>query len=451
MNGGRSIGDEVKVVLIGAGSLTFTPSLLKGLILSDIAKEKSLTIALVDINRDILEVMYKVGEKMVSKLREGKVRIEKYVDRKKALEGADFVIITIGVGGVEATHVDVNVPRKYGIEQTVGDTVGPGGIMRALRHVPVLLEIAKDMEDLCPEAYMFNYSNPLTPLTRVVLRETKIKAYGLCTGAFGVKGYIADYLKVKPEDVNAYIGGINHLYWITHFTVKGESGYPIVEERIAKEGIPKEGDLAIILKLYKIYGLIPMPGGRHVAEFFPHLFMHKEAIERYKIPLFPKWTIYDYKEREPFERLLKDIASGKRDVRELLKIKGLEEEGIGVVNLMEALTLDKRILFPGINVLNTGIIPNLPSWGVVEVPAYVDATGIHPLDVGPLPKGIAGILTQRLAQYEITIDAALTGDKDLVLQALIIDGYVRSIDTAEKLLNDMLNAERRWLPDYWFK
>ena len=443
--------DEVKIVLIGAGSLTFTPSLLKGLIISNIAKEKSLTIALVDINPDVLKVMYKVGEKMINKLKKEKVRIEKYVDRKKALDGADFVIITIGVGGIEATHTDVNVPRKYGIEQTVGDTVGPGGIMRALRHIPVLLEIARDMEDLCPEAYMFNYSNPLTPLTRVVLRETKVKAYGLCTGAFGVREYIADYLKVEPEDINAYIGGINHLYWITHFTVKGEPGYPIIEEKIAREGIPSEGDIAITLKLYKIYGLIPMPGGRHVAEFFPHLFMHKEAIERYKIPLFPKWTIYDYKEREPFERLLEDIASGRRNVGELLKMRGLEEEGIGVVNLMEALVLDKHILFPGINVLNTGIISNLPSWGVVEVPAYVDATGIHPLNIGPLPKGIAGILTQRLAQYEITIDAALTGDKDLVLQALIMDGYVRSIDVAEKLLNDMLNAERKWLPDYWFK
>jgi len=447
--------DEIKVVLIGAGSLTFTPSLLKGLAQSEMARGGSLTVSLVDINPEVLEVMYKVGEKLISTLRKrgeaGEVKLEKYVDRRQALEGADFVIITIGVGGVEATHLDVEVPRKYGIEQTVGDTVGPGGIIRALRHVPVLLEIAKDMEELCPEAYMFNYSNPLTPLTRVVLRETKVKAYGLCTGAFGVRWQIAEYLNVKPSDVEFYIGGINHLYWIVDFTVKGEPGYPLVEEKISREGIPEKGENAIVLKLYRIFGLIPAPGGRHVAEFFPHLFMYKEAMERYCIPRFPKGTIYDYKVREPFERMLREIASGRRSVKELLKIKGLEEEGIGVVMLMEAIALDKNIFFPGINVLNTGIIPNLPSWGVVEVPAYVDSTGIHPINIGYLPKAIAGILTQRLAQYEVTIDAALSGDRDLALQALLMDGYVKSIETAERLLEDMLRAERKWLPDYWFR
>jgi len=447
--------DDVKVVLIGAGSLTFTPSLLKGLALSDMARDASLTISLVDINPEILEVMYKVGVKLIEALRRrgeaGELKIEKHVERKEALEGADFVIITIGVGGVKATHVDVEVPRRYGIEQTVGDTVGPGGIMRALRHVPVLLDIARDMEDLCPEAYMFNYSNPLTPLTRVVQRETKIKAYGLCTGVFGVKWYLAKYFNVRPDDVEIYVGGINHLYWIIDFSVKGEPGYQLIEEKLAKEGVPDRGEIAITLKLYRIFGLIPAPGGRHVAEFFPHLFMHEEAMKKYDIPRFPEGTIYDYKLREPFEKLLKGIASGERSVDELLKVKGLEEEGIGVVRLMEAIALDKRILFPGINVPNKGVIANLPSWGVVEVPAYVDATGVHPLNMGPLPKAIAGILTQRLAQYEITIDAALSGDRSLALQALLMDGYVRSIDIAERLLDDMLRAEQEWLPSCWFK
>ena len=322
--------------------------------------------------------------------------------------------------------------------------------MRALRHIPALLDIARDMEDLCPNAYMFNYSNPLTPLTRAVQRETKVKAYGLCTGVFGIRRLLARYLGVGPEDVEVYVGGINHLYWIMDFAVKGEPGYPIVEEKIAKEGIPERGTGAILLGLYRIFGLIPAPGDRHVAEFFPHLFMYKEAMEKYGIPRFPEDTIYDYKIREPFEKLLRDIASGKRSVDELLKVWGLEEEGKGIIRLMEAIALDKRTLYPGINVPNSGVISNLPMWGVVEVPAYVDATGVHPLNMGSLPKAIAGILTQRLSQYEVTIDATLSGDRDLVMQALLMDGYVKSVEVAERLLEDMLRAEKEWLPNYWF-
>ena len=447
---------ECKITLMGAGSLTFTPSLLKGLALSDLAEDTSLTIALMDINPEVLDLMYKVGVKLAESFKEkGKakgLKIEKYLDRKPALEHADFVIITIGVGGVKATHVDVEAARKYGVEIAIGDTVGPSGVMRALRHVPVLLDIAEDMEDLCPDAYMFNYSNPLTPLTRVVQRETRVKAYGLCTCPYGLKPALARYFDVSPDEVEVYAGGLNHLNWILDFTVKGEPGYPLLEEKLAKEGIPDRGYDALAFKLYRIFGLLPgVPCQGHVAEFFPHLFIHKDAMEKYGITRFPEHTIYDYRNRAPFENLLKAVASGEKPVDELLRMKGLEEEGIGVVSLMEALALDKKLLYPGINVPNSGVIPNLPSWGVVEAPAHVDASGVHPLNLGPLPKALAGILTQRLAQYEVTIDAALTGDRSLALQALLMDGYVRSVDVAEKLLEDMLEMERKWLPAYWFK
>lgn len=447
---------EYKVTLVGAGSLTFTPSLLKGLATSGLAEDATLTIALMDVNPEILDLMHRVGVKLFESFKKNGrakgVKIEKYVDRRSALENSDFVIITIGVGGVKATHMDVELSRKYGVEIAIGDTVGPSGVMRALRHVPALLEIAEDMEDLCPDAYMFNYSNPLTALTRVVQRETKVEAYGLCTCPYGLKPAVARYFAVDPGEVEVYAGGLNHLNWILDFTVKGEPGYPLLEEKLAKDGVPDRGYDALAFKLYQVFGLLPgVPCQGHVAEFFPHIFIQRDAMEKYGITRFPEHTIYDYRNRAPFENLLKSIASGDKPVEELIKMKGLEEEGIGVVNLMEALALDRRLICPGINVPNTGVIPNLPSWGVVEAPAYVDASGVHPINLGPLPKALAGILTQRLAQYEVTIDAALTGDRSLALQALLMDGYVRSLEVAEKLLNDMLEVERRWLPDYWFK
>jgi len=441
--------EEVKATIIGAGSLAFTSSLVKGLMSSNLSKDCRLTVALMDINPEILDLMYKVSREIVRAAEgEDKVKVERHTDRKSALEGTDFVIVTIGVGGVRATHIDIEIPLKYGIRQTIGDTVGPGGIMRALRHVPVLLDIATDVEDLAPEAYLFNYSNPLTPLTRVMARETKAKAYGLCTGILEFRNGFADFLGVSRESVELYVGGINHLYWAMKLNIEGEPLYPRIEEMI-RGGVQIEGEGAILLNFCKIYGLMPGPADRHIVEFFPNLFLTEEAMEKYGIPKFPEGTIYDYKARKPFEELLSGIASGSKSVAELLGIKGMEEEGIGVVKLMESLVLDKPVLYPGINVVNKDCVGNLPSWSVVEVPAYVDSTGIHPVQVGDLPKAVAGFTTQRILQYEVTIDAALTGDRNLALQALLLDGYVDGIETAEKLLKDMLQAEKDWLPEYW--
>jgi len=441
---------EVKIALVGAGSLTFTPSVIKALTRSKLADECMLTVALIDINKDILDVMYKVSSKMVEATgRSSSIRVEKYTDRREAFEGVDFAIVTIGVGGVEVTHLDVEIPRKYGIEQMIGDTVGPGGIMRGIRHVPALIDIASDLDDISPNAYLFNYSNPLTVLTRAVIRECKVKTYGLCTGIFGVVDGIARIFGVASKDVKLYIGGINHFYWILDFTVKGEPGYPKLERLIREKPEVIEGS-KLIFDLYKIYKLIPGPG-RHVAEFLPHIFMKPEAIARYNFKLFPEGTIYDYKVRKPYEELLRAIASDTKPIDELIGIKGLEEEGIGVVKLIESIVLDEPMFYPGINVANDGCIEGLPSWSVVEVPAYVDSAGIHPIHVGKLHKSIVGLTIPRIMQYELTIDAALSGDKDLAIQAMMIDGYVDDIEKARKILSELIEAEARWLPGYWLR
>jgi alpha-galactosidase len=447
---------EIKVALIGAGSLTFTPSLLKGLALSPLSGDCELTVALMDIDKRILDIMYKVGTKLVEHLKSKKnawgFKVESYCERKPALEAADFVVVTVGVGGVKATHLDVEIPKSKGILQAIGDTVGPGGIVRAFRHTPLLLELARDVEDVCPSAHVFNYSNPLTPLVRVVGRESKVKCYGLCTGPYAVKPALAACFQVACEDIQLYMGGINHLLWIKDFSVGGERGYPLLEN--GAESGETRGNLIdpVISELYRVFGILPAIGlGRHVAEFFPNIFMQPGAVEKYKIALFPEGTIYDYRNREPLESVLANIASGTMPIDALLNRRGLEEEGIGVVRLMEALALDKRVFCPGINVLNEGIISNLPSWGVVEVSAYVDSTGVHPFSIGSLPKGVAAVLSSRLEQYELTVDAALLCDKSLAMQSLLLDGYVRSIDLAKGLLDEMLNAEKEWLPSGWFE
>ncbi|MCS7112649.1 MAG: hypothetical protein RMJ00_01990 [Nitrososphaerota archaeon] len=441
---------EVKISLVGAGSLTFTPSVIKALTRSRLADECKLTVALIDINKDILDVMYKVSSKIVEAMgRSSNIRVEEYTDRRIAFEGTDFAIVTIGVGGVEATHIDVEVPRRYGVEQMIGDTVGPGGIMRGIRHVPVLIDIANDLADTSPNSYLFNYSNPLTVLTRAIVRECRVKAYGLCTGIFGVVNSIARIFGVASRDVKLYIGGINHFYWILDFTVKGEEGYPKLEDLLRRNPSIAERS-KLIFDIYRVYGLIAGPG-IHVAEFLPHIFMKPEAIARYGFKLFPEGTIYDYKARKPYEELLRNVASDAKPIDELIGVRGMEEEGIGVVNLIESIVLDKPIFYPGVNVVNYGCVEGLPPWSIVEVPAYVDSAGIHPINVGRLPNSIVGLTIPRIMQYELTIDAALSGDRNLAIQAIMLDGYIDDIGKAEKILSELIEAEARWLPRYWFK
>lgn len=441
--------DEIKVTLVGAGSIAFTPSLLKGFAHSELSEGGKLTVALMDIDPKVLDTMYRIGirikESAGKRGMAGGLEIEKHVDRGAALEGADFVTVTISVGGAKATHLDVEIPKAKGILQSIGDTVGPAGVFRDLRHVPVMLDIARDMEDACPGACLFNFTNPLTPLTRVVQRETKIRCFGLCSGPGAARPTLARLFGVGPEDVEAYVAGINHLFWVKDFTVKGRAGYQVLREMEARGEMPRFDPMHI--QLYKVFGLLPSVGiGHHVAEFFPNLFMHKDAVEKYKIALDLKGTIYDYEVRANFDKMLNDILSGRREIDSL----EVGEEATAIT-LMQSMALGKATLFPGINVPNLGIVSNLPPWGTLEVPAYVDRMGVHPLSLGPFPKGIAAVLADRLHQYEVTIDAALTGDRSLAVQALLMDGYVRSAEVAEALLDEILVAEKDWLPDFWSK
>lgn len=368
------------------------------------------------------------------------LKIEKHTSRREALSGADFVITTIGVGGIGAAQMDGEIPKAFGILQSVADTVGPGGIMRALRHIPVFLEIARDIEDLCPDAYMFNYTNPLTPISRAVRRETKVKCYGLCTGPYEIRQSLARLFNAEEAEVDAYFGGINHLSWVNDFKVRGEDGYALLKKMDRDTVVNAMRAGGVNYDLYGIFGKLPGPGlGRHVAEFSPGIFARKEAMEKYGIDIFPKKTIYSHEQRKPFEDMIKGIASGQRDVGELLRMTGMEE-GVEAARYMEALALGRSMMSPGINVPNDGIISNLPSWDIVEAPAYVDRVGVHSIAMGSFPKGIASVLSGRLEQYELTVYAAIYGDRALALQSMLLDGYVRSIDKAERLLEAMLEV-----------
>jgi alpha-galactosidase len=447
------MSQELKISLIGAGSPTFTPFLFKRILEGALPNDNALEVSLMDVDPKTLDMMSLVLEKILRSFQKRRkdtslnIRITKHTKLREALEGASFVVTTVGVGGLKATLDDINIPARYGIFQSIGDTVGPGGIFRGLRHIPVILNVARTMEDVCPEAYLFNYTNPMTPVTRSVRKETKIKDYGLCTSVWHTLNFLSKYFGTSQDEVDMTIAGINHLCFIVDLKVKGAS----VSKNFG-DNLPKKRFGKVCREIYDLFGLAPYAGDRHTSEFFPQLYARsKRTLEEYG--LLPNMlTVLDLVDREPVGKMLKQVALGKSDVEKLLATPGWEEEGIGVVKIMESLTSGESTYFAGINLPNDDLIDNLPRSAIVEVPAMIGKDSIKSRKIAKLPDDIAAILTHRIAQYELLVDAAITGDRGLLLRSFQMDGYIKSLEQGRRLMNSMLRAEKRWLPSsYWFK
>jgi len=446
---------EKKIVLIGAGSLAFTPHILSEVILSEDLKGS--TVALVDIDAEKLELMTKLAKRMMTEKR-ANIKIESATDRRKVLTDADFVIVTIAVGGPESHDFDGGIPLKYGIYQTVADTVGPGGFSRALRHIPVMVDIARDMEELCPKAILFNETNPMTCLCSAIRRVTKVDVVGLCHGIVGTKAFLARFIGKEPEKASVVAAGINHLTWILDFRIEGEDAYPLVrQERERSRDDMIAGKFKqewfkhyypISFKFFDIYGVFPSPGDVHVAEFYPY-FLTKEADggKRYGLQQYPKGTIYESKWREAVWQRVKQWSEPGSSLEELWRRAAPGERSL-VMDMIMSLARKETRIFEAVNIPNEGFVPNLPRGAIVEVPAAMGPSGTQGLYVGDLPKGVAATLQHRLAQQELTVDAALTGDRKVALQALLAEPMIPSIEVAENLLDDLLKAQVNYLPQF---
>lgn len=436
--------DDLKIVLIGAGSTVFTPGLIADLAASELLR--GATVALVDIDPDAVDVMTRLAQR-ISDERGGDLRIESGTDRRELLSGASFVTTTIAVGGASAWEQDLRIPERQGIYQTVGDSVGPGGVLRAMRHVPELVSIARDMEQLCPDAWLFNYTNPLSVLVRAVHSTSRIKCAGLCHGVLHTRSALGEAMGVDPADVSVVFAGVNHLSWLLDMRINGADVYPayraLVEEELADDDgarnqDPYAGLQRVSAHLMEVYGLYPSPGDRHVAEFFAH-FLRKTA------------DGLPYGLQSGLD-LTNDIIAGKKSVwgrlrrqaegRDRLDPSLLDEarEGERLVDIIEAIAWDRPVQELAVNVANRGAIANLPPEAIVEVPGIVSGHGIQPLGVGPLPAGVASLLTSRIQQQELTVHAALGGDRRLALQALLADPLVPTLEGAKAMLEQALGA-----------
>jgi alpha-galactosidase/6-phospho-beta-glucosidase family protein len=443
----------IKIVIVGGGSYAWGPLFVRDLVITP--ELAGSTIVLHDIDPEALSLVYTLGQKVVEA---GNLpyTIGRTLALEDALQGAHFVLLTITTGGLEAMHHDLEIPEKYGVYQSVGDTVGPGGLARALRNIPVVVDIARCMEALCPDAWLLNYTNPMTTLCRAVTRETGIRTIGLCHEFLGVRRKLQEIFAVAGCGIEARVAGINHLPWILDCRVHGQDVMPrlraLAEQVIATRGrvlgiegddVSSKADRAMVkARLLQIYGALPAAGDRHVVEFFP--FFLTEVADRGR-----KWGV----ERTPVNERYRWRADDERFLRSVLNddvdlIPFLQETSGEAANQIIAAVVTGRSHTDVMNLPNQGQIANLPPDVVVETLGVVDASGACGLPAGELPPGIQAVVARHVANQEIIVEAALSGDRELALQALLNDPLVRNLDSAGLMLDEMLEANKQYLPQF---
>ncbi len=436
---------QTKIVLVGAGSTSFGVSTVADFFQQ---REKFLgsTLVLCDVNGEKLERVKRLAERMNNAT--GKpFRIESVADYRHALEGAEFVFVSIEVQRLERWKLDWEIPFKYGIKHVLGENGGPGGLAHALRTIPLVLGIAREMELSAPDAYLINYVNPLSRVCLGVTRYTKIKTIGMChqiNKGFSLVGQVlgrapithehfpdADIVRGLKTQIDLKQAGLNHVTWIQDIRDKktGRDLYPEFRARLEK--MPASWE-PLSQRLYKAFGLFPATGDGHVGEYFAYA---HETSDLHG---------YDFEGRaresveldERVERAVTDDAL--RD--EFLQ----NESGERGIEVAAALLNNENLYELNVNVVNNGALPGLPDWAIVEVPAVVSGAGVMPLRVEPLPNAITAMLNQQVAIQDRVVEAAVHGDRQAALQALLLDPLISNYEVAEKLLDELLETHREY-------
>ncbi len=441
-----------KIAFMGAGSSVFAKAILGDSLLAPALSESE--IALYDIDAERLDDSRMMMENLNANINEGRARITAHLgveNRKDALRGAKYVVDAIQVGGYEpSTVIDFEIPKKYGLRQTIADTLGIGGIFRSLRTIPVLLDFARDMEEVCPDAWMLNYSNPMAMLTMSLLRAG-VKTVGLCHSVQGCARWLLRLLGMKDEvqKLRWKIAGINHQSWLLEIADGERDIYPEVRRRAAEKnaadrapGGEKNCDM-VRLEIMRHFGYYVTESSEHSAEYMPYWIkrQYPELIEEFKIPLdeYPR-------------RCISQIAGWKKQRDALVTDTKLTHKRGGEFGsyIMEAIETDKPIRVHG-NVLNTGLIPNLPAKAVVEVPCLVNSNGVQGCYVGDLPEQCAAMNRTNINVQILTVEAAFTRKRDFVYQAAFMDPHTAaelSMDDIVAMCDDLIEAHGDYLPKY---
>lgn len=428
-----------KITFLGAGSTIFAKNVLGDCMLTEALRD--FEIALYDIDEKRLDESYNMLSIINKTLNKSRANINKYKDRKEALRGAKYIVNAIQVGGYDpCTITDFEVPKKYGLRQTIGDTVGIGGIFRGLRTIPVMLDFAKDIEEVCPDALLLNYTNPMSMITIAMIKGTKVKTVGLCHSVQTCASDLLSKLNMSTEGISYKIAGINHMGWLLEITKDGKDLYPEIKKRAKTLG--KHDDM-IRFELMKQFGYYVTESSEHNAEYLPYFIKntHPEFIEKYNIPLdeYPRRCISQI---ENWDKCKKDLVNNEEINHERTKEYASY--------IMEAIETGRPYTFGG-NVLNTGLITNLPNDCCVEVTCLADKNGITPCYVGELPIQLAALNRTNVNVQLLTVEAALTRNKDYIYYAAMLDPHTSSelsIDDIKNLVDDLIKEHGDWLPKF---
>lgn len=428
-----------KIAFIGAGSTVFAKHLI-GDVLSfpELADSH---IALMDIDAERLKTSQVVAEQ-VNRVLGTKATITATTDRAEALVDADYVINMVQIGGYKpSTVIDFEVPKKYGLRQTIADTLGIGGIFRGLRTIPFMMDLCNDMEEQCPDALLLNYTNPMAMLCWAVNQYSGIANIGLCHSVQGTAQQLCHDMGVPYNEVNYLCAGINHMAFYLKFEHNGRDLYPEIH-RVVEEGRVPDWN-RVRYEMLKWLGYFVTESSEHFAEYTPYFIRrdHPEYIERFNVPLD------EYIRRCEVQIAGWEAQREKMERGEDLEVKRSDEYGALIIHSMETNT--PRVVYG--NVENNALIDNLIPGCCVEVPCLVDKNGIQPTRIGSLPPQLAALMMTNVNVQSLTVEAALTGRKEHIYQAAMLDPHTSQdlgLDDIRALVDDMIAAHEGWIPEY---
>jgi alpha-galactosidase len=435
-----------KIAFIGAGSLGFTRGLVRDLLTFPLLEASD--IYLMDIDPERLDFAQKSVQRIVN-MGKYPARVHATLDRIEALRDADYVLCTILAGDVDVWRYDIEIPKKYGVDTNVGDTRGPSGIFRALRTIPVMLSIVKDMEKYCPKATLLNYTNPMAMLCRAMQRESFIRLTGLCHSVQGTAYMLASWIDAEMDEITYTCAGINHQAWYLKYERNGKDAYPEIRKAIVEHpDIYEEEIVRNEMFLHLDYYVTESSG--HNSEYNWWFRKRPDLIEKY-CTHGTGWNPGEY------AYILKEYEEAKHTWKEEAKLWfaaetpiSLERELEYAAYIMNALQGGDIFTFNG-NVPNTDLITNLPQNACVEVPVYVDRSGFRPVHVGALPPQCVTLTHVSVMVEEMAVEAALTGNPRLVFQAICHDpltAAVLSLAEIKTMVNEMLHQNQPWLPQF---
>jgi alpha-galactosidase len=440
-----------RIALIGAGSIVFTRNLCSDILLTPALQQS--TIALMDIDPVRLAQARELVQALIDR-RGLKARVEATLDRREAINGADYVITTFQQGGLDAYALDIDIPRKYGVEQCVGDTLGPGGVFRGLRTIPVLWELSDDMDELAPDALLINYVNPMAINCWAFDAYGARPHVGLCHSVQGTSEMLARWVDVPYAEANFLCAGINHQAWFLDFRRGRDDVYPLIRKVIERPEIYDQEPVRI--DLMKYFGYFVTESSGHASEYMPYYRKSSRMVEEELAPRFKDkrdhW--FDFARTGGYLRHCQNrIKLSQEEYRELIDgsrpipAERTHEYGSWIIEAMET-NIPARI---NGNVPNRGLITNLPEGCCVEVPCLVDANGIQPTAVGDLPPQLAALNRTMINVQSLAVEACLSGDEEAVYHAVMLDPLTAAVCTLPQIhamVGELLQAQARWLPQF---